>query len=191
MRILINANVVLLTTLLLLPSYAFGAEAGDAIESESNQMVQEVTEEVSDSTEVETAFAGKLRRMKALADKGELSSNYKDKNETPEKLSYGTALQGLFLCLGVFFVSVYFLKKTNKAFASIDGRRMKIIERLAIGGKSGLLIVQVDNKELLLGTTDGDVKLIQQLDQSQTVTKVISVKESEPLRPEQVQCANE
>ena len=58
--------------------------------------------------------------------------------------------KGLALCLGVFCVIVYLLKRLNPHAIHSGKRRMTLLERLPLTPKSALLMVQVDGRTRLI-----------------------------------------
>lgn len=62
----------------------------------------------------------------------------------------------LFIVLLLFFVGVWFFKKTG-AFPLRSKESMKIISGLSLGGREKLMLVQVGKKQLLLGLSPGNI----------------------------------
>jgi flagellar biogenesis protein FliO len=58
---------------------------------------------------------------------------------------------GLAACLGSFFIGVHLLKRYQSNPRLAGERRMRVVERLAIGQKSSLLLVTIDGREYLVG----------------------------------------
>jgi len=61
-------------------------------------------------------------------------------------------LQGLAFCVGIFLIGSWaFRRFAPKRFvASPSGRRMKIVERLAISNRASLALVEIDGREVLV-----------------------------------------
>lgn len=60
-------------------------------------------------------------------------------------------LQGLFLTLGVFFVGVWGYQKLNRhALPKSGSRRMKLVERVAVGPKTALVLAEIDGRSVLM-----------------------------------------
>lgn len=60
-------------------------------------------------------------------------------------------LKGLGLCLATLCGLVFILKKLNRVSSAGSGRRLKVLERLPIGQKSTLVLVEVDGVTRLIG----------------------------------------
>jgi len=77
-------------------------------------------------------------------------------------------LFGLLATVAVIFVMAWLLKKLQPL--SFAKKRIKVLETQSLGFKSRLLLVQVDNKQLLLGVSGDNIRCLQQLDARQTAT---------------------
>ena len=51
----------------------------------------------------------------------------------------------------------------HRATGATGGRRMRVLERLPLGQRSALLLVEVDGARMVLGAADGRVELIKEL----------------------------
>ncbi len=60
-------------------------------------------------------------------------------------------VRGLALCLAAFCVVVFLLKKLNRGIQPSGGRRLRVLEKLAVSPKSALLLVEVDGITRLVG----------------------------------------
>jgi flagellar biosynthetic protein FliO len=60
-------------------------------------------------------------------------------------------LKGLALCLATLCGLVFILKKLNRVSSVGGGRRLKVLERLPLGQKSSLVLVEVDGVTRLIG----------------------------------------
>lgn len=74
-------------------------------------------------------------------------------NTTPvdSTMQGGKALQGLGLCLGIFFVGLFFLKRYGFIQRQTHSKRLKVLERLPISAKASVVLVDCDGKKMLLG----------------------------------------
>jgi flagellar biogenesis protein FliO len=73
-----------------------------------------------------------------------------DSNENSSKSSLMLLFQGLAFCLGVFFIGLHIYKKYFLKNAITASRSMQIIERLNLGNKSSLVLVEIENKKVLV-----------------------------------------
>lgn len=71
------------------------------------------------------------------------------------------AIKGLSLCLGVFFVLVYFLKKQQGIKTVRKERRLILKEQMNLGGKNSVALISVDGREMLVGVSESNVHLLQ------------------------------
>jgi flagellar biogenesis protein FliO len=73
----------------------------------------------------------------------------------------GRAVLALLVCLAVGAAAVYVLKQRLAPGAvSMRGRRVRLIESQRVGIKNALLLVRWDDEELLLGQSDGQMRLL-------------------------------
>ncbi len=66
--------------------------------------------------------------------------------------------------LGLFFVLIYALKKLNSGIGFINGSKMRVIDRVAVGREGALLVVSVAGKLLLIGASSGHIEMLGELD---------------------------
>lgn len=59
-------------------------------------------------------------------------------------------MQGLGICLGAFFIGVHLWKRFNPK-AQVSSKRLKVIERLSVGPKSSIILVECDGAEFMIG----------------------------------------
>ena len=61
-------------------------------------------------------------------------------------------LQGLAFCVGIFLIGSWIFKRyaPRRFVASASGRRMKIVERLAVTSRSSIALIEVDGREVLV-----------------------------------------
>ncbi|MGA1190798.1 MAG: flagellar biosynthetic protein FliO [Bdellovibrionota bacterium] len=89
---------------------------------------------------------GKSERLEGRADDGNLLVK---------------AIKGLSLCLGIFFVFVYFLKKQQGIKTVRKERRLILKEQMNLGGKNSVALISVDGREMLVGVSESNVHLLQ------------------------------
>lgn len=78
-------------------------------------------------------------------------------------------LLGSILVIALAFVAVRWLAHWQYQFTR--GRRMRVLEGLAVGRDRHLLLVQVGQEILLLGSTDGSIRLIHRIDDPSLVAE--------------------
>ena len=74
-----------------------------------------------------------------------------------------TMILSLLMVLALIILSAYVLKKFNLTTMQADG--IKIITSLHLGAKEKLVVVQVGEKQLLLGVTAGQINVLEALEQ--------------------------
>ena len=87
-------------------------------------------------------------------------------------------LIGLFYCIAQRLV--------NRTGGGISKRRIKVVERVAVGDKRVLLLVQVGQQQLLLGATSNNISMLSPIDQEELIEELPDAEKSdeEPiLRP--------
>lgn len=82
------------------------------------------------------------------------------------------------LVIALAFVTVRWLARWQFQFTR--GRRMRVLEGLAVGRDRHLLLVQVGQEILLLGSTEGSIRLIHRIDDPELVAEWLA--ESRPER---------
>lgn len=65
----------------------------------------------------------------------------------------------LALVVGLLYASKWFMQRRPRG-----GRRLRFIEAMAVGNKEKLVLVEVDDRQLLLGVSTHQVNLIKELD---------------------------
>jgi flagellar biogenesis protein FliO len=135
----------------------------------------------------------KLRRMKANAVSAELSTvqpSEEHANTEAESSGFvGKAFQGLSLCLGVFLVLVYFMKRGQPGRGSEKKQRLTIREQLSIAPKASVTLLSVDGREVLVGVTESSVTVLKEFPEKRAVQKT---NPPVSLQPAQViSCGNE
>jgi len=71
------------------------------------------------------------------------------------------AIKGLSLCLGVFFVFIYFLKKKHGIKTTSRERRLLLKEQMSLGGKNSVALIALDGREMIIGISENSVQLLQ------------------------------
>jgi flagellar biogenesis protein FliO len=69
-------------------------------------------------------------------------------------------LQGLGICVGTFLVGVHFWKRSRKTLGAVpSARRLRVVERLGLGSKHAIALVEVDGRSVLVGMGAGTIAL--------------------------------
>jgi len=71
-----------------------------------------------------------------------------------------TMAKGLAICIALLLGAVWILKKLKSPMITGQGRKLRIIERLPVSAKSSILLVEVNNKTVLIGVGSDPVNLI-------------------------------
>lgn len=100
----------------------------------------------------------------------------------------GTVLrlfQGLGLCIAVFLFGVHFYKKHVLKVKSSDRPSLRIIERLALNGKSQLCLVEAMDKKLLLAVGPDKITFFQE---NEVLNSFANYSDLSLLEPEKEPC---
>lgn len=79
---------------------------------------------------------------------------------TADIIRWGSSL---ILVLAVFFLCVWLLRKTG-SFTSITASQMRVISGLSLGTKERLVLIQLGDKQLLLGVSPGRIENLHTLE---------------------------
>lgn len=98
-------------------------------------------------------FAEKLARTRVLLEQQkEPSVSVRSPNPAPEgEVSWLRMLEGLALCLGLFLVAVGLIRRRANSTKVATGRRMRSIERMQVGPRGSVVLLQVDGVDYLVG----------------------------------------
>lgn len=77
---------------------------------------------------------------------------------------------GLVIVLSLFFACIWFMRKMG-ALPTTDNSNMRIVAGLSLGVREKLVLVQVGEKQLLLGVTPGKVSNLLVLEGSEQIYK--------------------
>ena len=83
--------------------------------------------------------------------------------------------QGLGLCLAIFFIGLHLYKRFHKHTEQSVSRRLRLIERIPLSGKSTLVLALRDGKPILLTVGSERVSLLQVDDQQLLSTSLESL----------------
>ncbi|MDC0358692.1 flagellar biosynthetic protein FliO [Oligoflexia bacterium] len=73
-------------------------------------------------------------------------------------------LQGLAICVGVFLVGVYFIKRFGKQKNYYPDKHLNILERMPLTQKTALLLVEVNGENVLLSVGSDRVNFLKTQD---------------------------
>ncbi|MCB0334266.1 MAG: flagellar biosynthetic protein FliO [Bdellovibrionales bacterium] len=95
----------------------------------------------------------KLARTKALVEAAKNIPEGAEPQPTEERseLSLMKVFQGLALCIGVFLIFTYLLKKMHGGTVQSGNQRLTILEKVPVAPKTSLLLVRVDKRDVLIG----------------------------------------
>lgn len=77
------------------------------------------------------------------------------------------SLFSLVLVLGAMLGVLYWLRRRG-GIQSVAARRMRVIERLALDTRRQVLLVEIDNRELVLGVTNDSITTLHELGEKAT-----------------------
>ncbi|WKZ57152.1 MAG: flagellar biosynthetic protein FliO [Bdellovibrionota bacterium] len=106
--------------------------------------------------EVAQPFAEKLARTRAMLEaKSMQSAPVAPISSLPKAENEGSGwlrmIEGLALCVGVFLIGIGLVKRRRKDRGLPMGRRMRVIERLAVSTRGAVVLMKVDEREFLVG----------------------------------------
>jgi len=68
--------------------------------------------------------------------------------------------KALVLCIGVFCIVIYFLKRMNKGVIGGANKRIQVLEKVQIASKTSLVLVELDGKPLLFSLGNDRVSVL-------------------------------
>jgi flagellar biosynthetic protein FliO len=93
----------------------------------------------------------------------------------PQDLNFGMLALRMFFFLGIVLVLIYFvLRKLLPFFMQAPAfrqRTVKVIERLAVDQKRSLLVVEIQERFYLLGSAEGQINVLMELDREKMVAQ--------------------
>jgi flagellar biogenesis protein FliO len=135
--------------------------AEEVAAEELNDTKTEATQESAQESATMKSVSGILakRRGDATAEKKSLS--LLDDVETPERPPVASRMfQGLALCLGVFFIGSWVVKRYGPQAGTATNRRIRVVERTTLTPKTALCLIEVDGKQVLLATGSDLVQVL-------------------------------
>lgn len=121
----------------------------------------------------------KLERAKAIVADNAASQNI---NKNPNSIPWKTEKEGsvtqvgwsmvksLAVCLGIFLIGVAIYRRFWGKNIGHTARRMRVVERMLIGQRTFINIVEVDGKELLMASGPEHVSFMESLNSSSNAT---------------------
>jgi flagellar protein FliO/FliZ len=96
--------------------------------------------------------------------------------ETPvEEINFGMLIVKMIFFLGIVVALIYLvLKKLLPLLihgASFRGRSIRILERMPVDQRRSLLVVEVQDKVYLMGSAEGQINVLMELDREKLNTK--------------------
>ncbi len=122
-------------------------------------------EQIASKQETTTQSSGAMRAQ-AIADlmgKNRLEKNQGTEVKAPETDTGSMALkmiQGLGIVAGMFLIGAHFYKKYVIKNVSKPARSIKILERASLGGKSALILAEIEGQRVLVGMGADTVSLM-------------------------------
>lgn len=100
--------------------------------------------------------------------------------QPPPELNFGMMFLRMLIFLGLVLVLIYFvLRKGLPLLMQTQGFRnktIKIMERVPIDQKRSLLVVEIQGKVYLLGSAEGQINLLMELDRDKLAKEPETVK---------------
>lgn len=88
--------------------------------------------------------------------------------EMPQELDFGMMVLRMLIFLGIVLVLIYVVLKKGLPLlvnpSAYGSRAVKVIERIPVDQKRSLLVVEVQDKIYLLGSAEGQVNVLMELD---------------------------
>jgi flagellar biosynthetic protein FliO len=84
-------------------------------------------------------------------------------------LSPWRPIGALLIVLGVLWLAARFMKgRILPLSGAAKDRRLKLVEKLSLSPKQAILLVRVDDREILIGVSEGAMESLTELDSSPT-----------------------
>lgn len=100
--------------------------------------------------------------------------------DMPQELDFGMMIVRMLIFLGLVLILIYFVLRKGLPLLvnpSVYGSRaVKILERIPVDQKRSLLVVEVQDKVYLLGSAEGQVNVLMELDAEKIRTQQASAK---------------
>jgi len=87
--------------------------------------------------------------------------------------SIGSLLLVLAILLAMLFAARWLMQRRPQG-----GRRLRFVEAMALGSRDKILLIEVDGKSLLLGTTAHNIRLLTELDAQDLASSPVSQQET-------------
>ena len=87
--------------------------------------------------------------------------------------SIGSLLLVLAILLAMVFAARWLMQRRPQG-----GRRLRFVEAMALGSRDKILLIEVDGKSLLLGTTAHNIRLLTELDAQDLASSPVSQQET-------------
>lgn len=85
-----------------------------------------------------------------------------------EEINFGMLILRMFLFLGLILILIYFVLKKLLPFliknAGVRNKVVKIVERIPLDPKKSLLVIEVQERTYLIGSTEGQINVLMELD---------------------------
>lgn len=95
-------------------------------------------------------------------------------------MSYLHSITAMVIVLGLLGLFYYFAQRLmNPSASGISKRRIKVVERVSLGDKRVLLLVQVGQQQLLLGATNNNISMLSPLGQDEPIEELPEGEKSE------------
>jgi flagellar biosynthetic protein FliO len=100
--------------------------------------------------------------------------------DMPQELDFGMMIVRMLIFLGIVLILIYFVLKKGLPLlvnpSAYGARAVKILERIPVDQKRNLLVVEVQEKVYLLGSAEGQVNVLMELDAEKIKTQQVAAK---------------
>jgi flagellar biosynthetic protein FliO len=97
----------------------------------------------------------------------------------PQDLNFGMLALRMFFFLGIVLVLIYFvLRKVLPFFmqsTTFRNRTIRIVERVPVDQKRSLLVVEIQERFYLLGSAEGQINVLMELDREKIVAQPAAI----------------
>lgn len=100
--------------------------------------------------------------------------------DMPQELDFGMMVVRMLIFLGIVLILIYFVLKKGLPLlvnpAVYGSRAVKVLERIPVDQKRSLLVVEVQDKVYLMGSAEGQVNVLMELDAEKIKTQQAAAK---------------
>ncbi len=106
-------------------------------------------------------------------------SRFSSSNSSVSFQQVGSWVASLLLVLAIFLLCVWVIRK-SRHWMAVPARQLRIVTGLALGMREKLILVQVGDKQVLLGVTPGRIDKLLELEGDEQIETDVSTARLEP-----------